>query len=147
MNTKSRYRNLGFMAEVLVNIVVFSLSCAILVGVFVRAATLNFRTREESIASTQVYALYETVSVQGLRNIEGIQQMPDGNWMMQYDADWKPIAGEGAVYIIELLVTEEAARAGELKTLQCVARRAADRSIIYRLETAFYLPDEGGAAA
>lgn len=141
---KPRFRNLAFLFEVLVNVLVFSLACAVLANVFAKASALNRSTREETQASTEAYALYQTIKTEGVGGIEGLQALGDG-WLMLYDAHWTPTDGENAVYRIEVALYPKTGAAGSLYALQCVAKRQGG-GVIYRLDTQYYLPGTGGDA-
>lgn len=142
---KTRYRNVSFLAEVLVNIMVFSISCAILVGAFAGASVLVRETREESLATNEIYSILETVKLRGEGALDGAEALPDGNYRLEYDKGWQPAApGTGVFYITVSLSLQEYA-GGTLQTVEAIAYRQ-DSEEICRFDTAVYLP-EGGAAA
>lgn len=140
---KPRYRNIAFLAELLVNILVFSLSCAILVGVFGKASAVARNTREEAAATAEVYALLETMRVRGLEEIDLLENQPDGGMLRGYDTVWQPVGMRQAVYTVSLHISSEQTEAGRLQHIVAVARNNAGRRLC-TFETSLYLPEEGG---
>lgn len=143
---KQRYRNLSFFAEVIVNIIVFSLSCAILASVFVKAASVNKNNREETQAVTQLYSLFQEVQANGTQSIAPARQTGADNWVIEYDKNWNAATGEDVVYTVEFSLSSDERAAGTLYTMQGVARRQKDGEVFCRLESSFYTPRQGGAS-
>lgn len=140
---KKTYRNIAFLAELLINILVFSVSCAVLVGVFGKAGTVSRDTGEQSLASTEVNALIETVRLRGEAGLEGAVRQTDGSYVCNYDAAWRPTT-QTPVYVVTVQLTEEQRGAGTLVYITAQAESATGREIcIY--DTAHYIPAEGGA--
>ena len=140
---KTKYRNIAFLAELLINILVFSISCAILVGLFGRAALLARQTREENFASTQIYALFETMKARGPAALTTARQEGDGRYVCHYDSDWQLSVEHEPAYVITLDVFEQTSEAGELCRVQARAT-GADGEEIVAMETQTYRPAEGG---
>lgn len=142
----NRYRNVAFLAELLVNILVFSISCAIMVGLFGQASKMARETREESFATQEIYALFETIRLRGPGAVEGAAPTAAGGLQCYYNEDWTRTDKENAAYTIELSLDEETAAAGLLLGVEA---RASDRNgqEICTLSTKTYHPDEGGVPA
>ncbi len=137
---KSKYRNVAFLVELLINVLVFSISCAILVALFGEASRIAQDTKRESFAGVEASALLEQVKAQGQEGIlHGVVQA-DGSVLCAYDEDWMPIEGaEQAAYTIRLLITPEETGAGTLQNMSAIATDSAGEEI-YSLQTANYIP-------
>lgn len=145
MNTK--YRNVAFLLELMINILVFSLSCAILVGLFGRAGSLSRRTREKSSASTELLSMVETIKARGTEGLELVEWTDDENLVRRYDEDWLPTAAQDAPYVLHMYVGRVQYESGELRRMEG-AVETANGEELYRVNTAAYQPEtEGGNAA
>lgn len=139
------YRNTSFLTELLINILVFSIACAALAGVFAQASLVARQTREENAAHSEVWAVLETGKVRGYEQLEGFEPQPDGRLVCGYDEEWTPTPPEGAAYTICLRITDEATGAGTLRHVDATAQTAEGRQLCH-FTAASYLP-QGGAAA
>ncbi|MDL2254508.1 type II secretion system GspH family protein [Ruminococcaceae bacterium OttesenSCG-928-I18] len=142
---RNRYRNVAFLAELLINILVFSISCAILAGLFGQAGKLARETREKSFASQEIYSLFETLRARGPEGIT--QAQPDGQdgYALHYDEQWNPAGGENAAYIIHLYTTDNDTGAGVLREVTAHASNNQGEEIC-TLTTKTYHQGEGGGA-
>lgn len=147
MSTSTKkYRNMAFLLELMVNILVFSISCAVLVGLFGQAATLTQRSRRQAAAATELFSLVETIKARGPDALENVQWQDEENLLRYYDENWNATADENAPYRLEMRVGRVQFESGEM--LQMEGRVLADTGEeLYSLETASYHPVlEGGAA-
>ncbi|MGD9559164.1 MAG: hypothetical protein AB7V55_00975 [Oscillospiraceae bacterium] len=142
---RRRYRNVAFLAELLINILVFSVSCAVLVGLFGKAGQIAAGTREETFAGTEVQSLLETVKARGTEGLAHGVPQPDGSVLCFYDAEWNPTGQDDARYQVRLALQPEETAAGVLNHLSAVAQDAAGREIC-RVQTANYHPAGGDGA-
>ena len=143
---KRRYRNTAFLVELMVNILVFSVSCAILVGLFGKAWQLMDQSRARSAAGNEALALVEQVKAGGLQAVPHGEVL-DGGWLVcRYDEHWQPTSAEDAPYDVRLRVTDSETGAGVLRSISAVAETG-ERKELYLVETAVYIPNEGGVAA
>ncbi len=151
---KKSYRNVAFLVELLVNIFVFSVACAILVGLFGKAGQLARGTRERDFATTEIYALFETAKAHGVQAATAAgDAQDDTRTLFYYDKNWKLTSAAGAAYIVEVTATPEggntlpgSAPAGELDRLTARASDAGGREIC-TMQTAVYQPAAGNAGA
>ena len=143
---KKKYRNTAFLLELMINILVFSLSCAILVGLFGKAYQIANRTREAAFASTEVLRVVEVAKVRGAQGVAGATLQSDGSIALWYDKNWQPTNEERALYHIELRVDEQNTHAGILLQFDAVAKTSDGREV-YSLQTASYQPSKEGSAA
>lgn len=137
---KTQYRNVAFLVELLINILVFSVSCAVLVGLFGKAQEISHTTKQQTRAHTAVQTLLNTAKARG---VEGIVCAEDGEdaWLCSYDENWNDTAAENAVYTIRLVLQQEETSAGVLRHYQAVAQQA-DGTELASMETAVYYPAE-----
>lgn len=143
---KKSYRNVSFLAELLINILVFSISCAILAGLFGRASLIARQTREKNFASAEIYTLFETMKARGPAALTVAHEEEAGVYVCRYDKDWRPsVSGEGE-YTIEMDVTETAAGTGVLVEVEARAKDKAGAEIL-TMETKSYHPGRGGSAS
>lgn len=143
---KTRYRNTAFLVEVLVNILVFSLCCAVLVSAFVQASILVRQTKADNQATAEVYALLETVKLRGEEGLEHAQVGKDGILMLEYGGDWMPAQGRGVQYRVYMKLDGEVRQSGTLYRIEAWAQDENERQMCY-FETAVYHPaDMRGAA-
>lgn len=134
---KKSFRNTSFLVELLINILVFSISCAILVGVFGKASQLARSTREENYASAEIHSMFE------LAKARGVEQT--GEQTFFYDKSWNRLdSPDGAQYLVSLFVEEEPGGAGVLSRLHAVAQNSSTGREICSLDTAIYFSGEGG---
>ncbi len=143
---KKRYRNIAFLTELLINIFVFSISCAILVGLFGSAGIMARKTREKSFAGTETYALLEMVRAQGAEGLVGAEERGDGTFACYYDEKWGRTSAEGAAYEIEVAIAPVKTAGGTLSSVVAVCHTVGGEEI-FRLETSVYHPEQGGGAA
>lgn len=147
---KTKYRNVAFLLELMINILVFSVSCAILVGLFGRAGTLSRRTREKTCASTELLSMVETIKAKGTDGLALVEWTDDENLVRRYDADWKPTSDPAAPYVLHMYVGRVQYDAGELRRMQGSVETAGGEEL-FSVDTAAYQPEEaaaeGGGAA
>ncbi|NLW79615.1 MAG: type II secretion system protein [Ruminococcaceae bacterium] len=143
---KKRYRNTAFLVELLVNILVFSISCAILVGLFGKAGQIARDTHAENFAGAEAQSLIEIVKARGVQGLEDADAQPDGSLLFYYDEDWQPASGADAAYTIRLVVRDEATVAGVLSHLSAVAE-SRDGAEVFSIATASYQPASAGGDA
>ncbi len=125
---EGRYRNIAFLAELLINILVFSISCAILAGIFGQAGRLSRQTRSQSQASAEIYALFASLRAGGPAALAGAAE-ENGAYLLYYDKDWNPAEANTAVYTLRLQMREEETGAGLLRQLEATAFSADDPDI------------------
>ena len=142
---KKRYRNVAFLVELLVDILVLSISYAVLVGLFGKAAELTKRTKEEGLAYAQVQVLVETAKVRGFEDWQGGGAQENGEAVYYYDARWEEASPEEALYTVQLQCTPEQKKGGVLNHVKAVAGAQDGRELCV-IETAVYRPDTGGTA-
>lgn len=142
-----RYRNTAFLVELIINILVFSISCAVLVGLFGKASQLSHKTNEEATANNRLMAVVETLKVRGGEHLTEGEWVDDENLLCYFDADWNATTNADAVYIIRVNMVASDKGAGVLKQLVAVAETR-DGRMLCDFETAAYSPnEEGGATA
>ena len=145
MNTK--YRNVAFLLELMINILVFSVSCAVLVGLFGKAGNLSRRTRERSSACTELLSIVETIKARGTDNLELVEWTDEENLVRMYDKDWHPTTDANAPYVLHLYVGRVQYESGELRRMQGAVETAKGDEL-FSVDTAAYQPvNEGGAPA
>lgn len=149
MNKK--YRNTSFLVELLINVLVFSVSCAIIVGVFGKASEVTRNTREKSYATAEIYAVFEEFRGEGLSALDdGLEE--DGEVLYFYDGNWNLTeADDLAKYVVTLRVEPQreledgTGAVGELSRLIASAQESNGREIC-TLETSVYQAEKGVAA-
>ena len=139
---RNRYRNVAFLAELLINILVFSISCAILAGLFGQAAKIARETREESFASMEIYSLFETVRASGVEALPQNALAEEEVYVLHYDKQWKPTDEPAAAYTIHLYTTDNSTGAGTLRELTALANNSEGEEIC-TLSTKTYHQGEG----
>lgn len=139
---EKQYRNTAFLTELLVNILVFAVSCAVLAGVFARAFNVVRQNRQQSQAGTEVYAVVEALRANQNASL-GSEEQP---LQIHYDENWQYAQGD-ARYTIEVRCAGEAQPAGVLYRLVATAHDNTSGEQLYRLETELYRSSEGGDAA
>lgn len=145
---RQRYRNTAFLMEVLVNILVFSISCSILVSAFVQAAHMVRQTRDEGLAASQIYALMETIKIRGTDGLEQGEEQDDGTFLFLYGNEWEPLpAADDATYAIVLEITEQPRATGDTLYITGVARWHVTGREITRISTIGYSPWKRGDVA
>lgn len=142
---KTKYSALAFLAEVLVNIAVFSASCAVLVGVFSAAYNLAGQTGEKNLAMAELHTLAEMAKVEGEGAFAPAQKNADGQYLLYYTADWRPASGGQAAYAIKVTLMPQKKLGGVLTGILAVASTAGGTEIC-RLESAYYQQTARGAA-
>lgn len=141
---KVRYRNTSFLAEVLINILVFSIACAVLASAYVQAFVIVRQTREESLAANELYALSETLKLRGEEGLTGGTQQPDNTLRFEYDENWMPVEeGAGAFYVLAEIVHQPRAT-GDMMYVSLWAHRATGEELA-TLSTIVYLPQKAVA--
>lgn len=140
-----RYRNTAFLVELIINILVFSISCAVLVGLFGKAGQISRRSHEQTFASNEVLALVEKIKVRGADGLPHGQWLDEENALCYYDAGWNGTDDTTAPYLVRLQMVTEEQEAGVLMRLEAVAETS-DGQLLYSVKTASYTPAEGGAA-
>ncbi len=140
----TKYRNAAFLLELMVNILVFSVSCAVLVGLFGQAGTLTRRSRLQAAAATELFSLTETIKARGPEAVENARWQDEESLLRYYDENWVPTTNENAPYRLEMHVGRVQFESGVM--LQLKGRvLAPGGQELYRLETAGYRPaPEGG---
>ncbi len=142
---KKSYRNVSFLVELLINVMVFSISCAVLVGLFAKASEVARQTKEESFASVETYALFQTIKVYGLDGVEHGEKQADGSFVCGYDKNWNPADIKTAAYVITMKIEETSSEAGVLQTIYASAKNEKGNEI-GTFETAVYTPQVNGEA-
>lgn len=139
---KTRYRNVAFLMELMVNILVFSISCAVLVGLFGKAGQISKQTSAETGAKTRVQSLVEVLRAHGPEGLPAEGEA--GRYTVYYDGDWEPVPANdaGCRYLVRLTVQDEATAAGTLQKVQAGAFTR-EETPLYALETAHYTPSAG----
>lgn len=128
--TERRNARLGHLIPVLLFVLLFVLCCAVLTGVFLRAAALRQQTA------------YYNAAVQLCRNqAERYRAGAAGAGSAWYGEDFLPAEEADAAYRLELTEQRRTEAAGQLRTGTI---RAYDREgqLLYELEAAVYLPGE-----
>jgi type II secretory pathway pseudopilin PulG len=148
---KRKYRNTAFLLEMMINILVFAISCAVLVGLFGKAWQISRKTRMETGAAGEVMSLVETVKLRGAAAIPYADNRSPGELVCYYNSRWQPLAAAqlppvDAAFKISLTVITTQTPAGLLSEVQALAETT-DGEELYRMATASYTPQEGGAAA
>ena len=133
---KTRYRNVAFLVELMINILVFSISCAVLVGLFGKAGQISSQTNEETAAGTEVQTLVETLKLRGPQALGGTAE--GDTLTFHYDGDWNQTE-DGGDYTIVLTITDETTTAGTLQKIDARAWAGETREL-YSLQTAHYTP-------
>lgn len=144
---RKNYKNIAFLAELLINILVFSVACAILVGLFTRASEISRQTREESFAGIEVHSLFQTIQAEGPQGVTyGQLEQGETTVVCLYDSSWTPVENEAeAAYLIHLFLKSEEGEAGVLTRITARVETAKEK-VIGNFETSVYTPVEGGAA-
>lgn len=137
---KVRYKNTPFLVEVVVNILVFSIACAILVSAFVQASLMVRHTQEESLAGSELYALTETMKVYGEAGLESAQPQPDGKLRLYYNQNWQP-ASTADAYYVDIEVVKQPRATGNMYYLSLWAYRQNGEEIT-SLSTIVYIPQK-----
>ncbi len=137
----SRYRNVAFLAELLINILVFSISCAVLAGLFGQAGKLAGQTRSKSQATAEIYTLFETIRAEGAGALEEATLLENGSYALYYDKQWNP-AGQNAAFTIQLTVNQRPTGAGAIWEMEAFAYDGEAQEIC-RLATKAYYSGEG----
>lgn len=136
-----RYKNTSFLAEVLVNIVVFSIACAILVGAFVQASIMVRQTREESLAANELYALTETLKLRGAESLEYTHLQEDGSLRIEYDENWMPMNEGQGTYYVRMEIVHQPRATGDMLYVSLWAYQQNGEEIS-RLDTIVYQPQK-----
>lgn len=144
---KTKYRNVAFLLELMVNILVFSISCAVLVGLFGKAGNLSRRSRERTCASTELLSIVEVVKARGTEGLSQVKWLDDENLIRFYDKDWKPTDDENAPFVLRLYVGRVQYEAGQLRRMEGMVENKKGEEL-FAIETASYQPEnKGGATA
>ncbi len=152
-----KYRSVSFLVELLINVLVFSICCAILVALFGRAWQVTAVTRQAAAAEAEVNTLVEIAKVRGrggLLQAGGHENGPE-EVCFAYNGDWQPLAAEWTQalsvfpvpleawaregHAVALWLRPEATGAGTLYRLEASAVDDTG-SEIYAVQTAFYVP-------
>lgn len=137
-----KYRSISFLVELLINVLVFSISCAILVALFSQAWQITAATREANAAEAEVNTLVEIAKVRGEDGLlqAGGAADGEGRVLFGYGEDWLPAAGGDSPYTVAVQLQPQQSGAGTL--YQLTARALADDGKeLYTVQTAFYVPD------
>ncbi len=140
---KTQHRNMTFLIELLINVLVFSVSCAVLVGVFGKASGMARSTREKSSATSEIYSLFETVRAGGEATLADGTLLENGGIAYYYNDKWNPVQPDDADYTVVLTIEDSAKPAGTLRELHALAT-SAEGDEICELATHTYQPDEKG---
>lgn len=148
---KTAKKNLALL-ELILAILFFALSAAVLTQVFVKAKTMSDLSRAATLGLVVAQDLTErlkaapwdaekTLSAQdGWSKEEG-----GGSYSAGYDADMRPTAGE-AVYAAQVKVRPEPCAAGTLYRISVSIDRLFDGENIMRLTTSRYFSTDGEVA-
>ncbi len=131
-------KNLGFVAGLLVNILVFILSCAILAGVFGKAGQLYRETKDKNEAASEVYSLFAEARAEGIAAIDKSGDVSTSRTLVYYyNKSWQPAEGGTYAYEVRLAVTPQATAAGRLDRIEAVATDVKGNELC-RMHTAVY---------
>lgn len=136
---KTKYRNVAFLVELMINILVFSISCAVLVGLFGKAGQISRHSREEAFANTQAQTLLETAALRGAGAFAGAKWLDGESLNCYYNSNWQQTDDENAPYVITLSIRRREMAAGVLTQLQAQAHTSAGR-LLCNIHTANYQP-------
>lgn len=145
---KRKYRNTSFLIELLVNVLVFSIACAILAGLFVHAHLISAQTHNRSLAGNEMVSLSQRARADGVEAL-GAAVGESGELTFYYDANWQP--AEQSVpggFSIALNLEAQRQAGGWLYMLQFAAADEQGREL-GTLHTALYAAEanlQGGAA-
>lgn len=150
---KVRYRNTAFLIELSVNILVFAISCAILVAIFGKAWQLNSQTESQTAAATETMRLAEVIKLRGVNGVDGgninINSDSSENVICYYSSDWQLLtdttAMDNAEYSITAHVNPQATPTGTLTQIDIVAETTQGEEL-YAMQTASYSPQNAGDA-
>ena len=148
---KQGFRNVGFVGGLLVNILVFIISCAVLAGVFGKAGQIFADTKNKSRATDEMYAVFATARADGIGTVAansaagGAAGTPGGQVATYYyDKSWRPVDEAGArAFVLAYTVREEKTNAGTLYHIDATAVDDAE-NVVCEMSTAVYAPGEGG---
>lgn len=150
---KRRYRNVAFLMELLINILVFSVACAVLVGLFGKASQLSRQSKQQAAAASEVQNAVEVVKLRGIEGL-GAQAGATGASLF-FDGSWQPTTDpEAATYEVLVKVEYSSTEAGTLVDIYAAAHPYLMQAgasplgqALYEMSTAVYQPVKGGAAA
>lgn len=143
---RQSYRNVSFLAELMINILVFSISCAILAGLFGKAGMMARETKEKGFASAEVYSLLQTLRVRDVEELGAGEILENGSVICFYDNKWNTTTSSDAYYEVVLNIDTSKTDAGELRNVTAVARHRTNERKIFELKTTIYKPEERGGA-
>lgn len=150
---KQGFRNIGFVGGLLVNILVFIISCAVLAGIFGKAGQIFTDTKNKSHATDEMYAVFATARADGIETVGGNSNSgkfitaSDGahpHASYYYDKSWLPATGDNHVFLLNYSVWSEDTGAGTLYHIDATAVDDA-KNVVCKMSTAVYAPGEGGA--
>ncbi len=152
-----KYRSVSFLVELLINVLVFSICCAILVALFGRAWQVTTATRRAAAAEAEVSALIEIAKARGrdgLLQAGGHENGPE-EVCFAYNDTWQPLAAEWTAamsvypipprawaregYAVNLCLLPQDSPAGTLYRVQATAINTEGEEL-YAVQTAFYVP-------
>ena len=138
----------AFLVELVLVILFFALSCAVVVQLFASAHQTSMRSSRQTSALLQAQQLMESVqasdSPQGVLQVfSGFEQQPqqDGVRLAAvFDGDWNQLSAAGS-YQVSCLLTREQGAAGELVTVQLEIRdQTPNGAVLCSLGTSRYFP-------
>ena len=100
-----------FLAELMIDVLFFTIAAAICLTIFAKAYTMSRESREKNqalIAAQQGAESFKAGGEEGLVKTLGAVKEEDGSYAVYYDAKWNPAAGPGeAAYILRVRVERE----------------------------------------
>ncbi len=112
--TKSARRSSLFLLELIISILMFSVTSAWCVRLFVTARSLVSETQEQNRAQNLAAGYAEVFLVSGdfesflIKNGGKKEETAQGfSYRFWYDSDWETCSAEKAVYCFEMVITEK----------------------------------------
>ena len=133
-----------FLLELMIAILLFSLSAAVCVQVFVKSHTIKEKSTELSQAVLISASVAETIRSEGtffktLSNEFPLIESDDDVIYIYYDAKWQPTSSSYAAYVLRL---ETKLDSTVLTGTITVCKNASDDSPIYELEVKKHISKE-----
>lgn len=111
MEKRKKSKSRIFLAELMIDVLFFTIAAAICLTIFAKAYTMSRESREKNqalIAAQQGAESFKAGGEEGLVKALGAVQEADGSYAVYYDAKWNPAtAPEEAYYILRVSVVRE----------------------------------------
>lgn len=133
------YRNTAFLLELLINVLVFIIVCAVLLGVLADAKLITQQTNDQTRAGNELFAVLEMVRAGGMEALESNRSAAENEATLYYDAGWHVCGQEQAAYSLHLVLEQEPVEAGVLEHARAAAHTRAGEELLV-METSFYRP-------